>query len=52
MAAKKSKLDKATDVVGKMLAEQLSRLPAGIAAEKRKKRHQLGGQSFARFNIR
>jgi hypothetical protein len=41
MAKKKSKLDKATDIVAKIIGEQLATLPPAVAARKRKELHNL-----------
>jgi hypothetical protein len=41
MASKKSKLDKATDIVAKIIKEQLDTLPSAVAKTKRKELHDL-----------
>jgi hypothetical protein len=41
MAGKRSKLDKATDIVAKIFQEQIESLPPAVAASKRKKLHNL-----------
>jgi hypothetical protein len=41
MASKKSKLDKATDIVAKIIKEQLDTLPIAVAEAKRKELHDL-----------
>jgi hypothetical protein len=44
MASKKSKLDKATDLVAKIIREQLATLPPEIAKAKRKELHDLAAK--------
>jgi hypothetical protein len=39
--ARKSKLDKATEIVAKIIQEQLDTLPPAVAEAKRKKLHDL-----------
>jgi hypothetical protein len=41
MPRKKSKLDEATDIVAKIIGEQIQSLPPALAAEKRKELHNL-----------
>jgi hypothetical protein len=41
MARKKSKLDKATDIVAKIIRDQLDTLPRATAEAKRKKLHDV-----------
>lgn len=41
MAKKKSQLDKATDLIAKMIKEQLDTLPAAVAEKKREELHDL-----------
>jgi hypothetical protein len=41
MASKKSKLDKATDIVAKIIREQLDTLPPAVAEAKSKELHDL-----------
>ena len=41
MTKKKSKLDKAADIVAQIIAEQLATLPPAVAVAKRKRLHDL-----------
>ena len=44
MASKKSKLDKATDIVAKIIGEQLKTLPPAVAQAKRRVLHGLASR--------
>jgi hypothetical protein len=41
MAKRKSKLDKATDIIAEIIAAQLAKLSPSVAAAKRKRLHDL-----------
>ncbi len=51
MASRKSKLDKATDVVAKIIQEQLDTLPPSVARAKRRELHDLAA-TVSRVSVR
>jgi hypothetical protein len=51
MASRKSKLDKATDIVAKIIQEQLDTLPPNVARAKRRELHALAAK-VSRVSVR